>query len=43
MATSLETNFLEPDLPLALIVPVVVVVALLVLAGVYLTVRAYRR
>ena len=39
----LETNFLEPEVPVALIVPVVVIVAVLVLTGVYLTVRAYRR
>jgi hypothetical protein len=38
---ALETNFLFPG-PV-LLVPVVVIVAALVLIGVYLTVRAYRR
>lgn len=41
MSTPLESNFLFPG-P-ALLVPVVVIVALLVLIGVFLTVRAYRR
>jgi hypothetical protein len=41
MSAPLESNFLFPGR--ALIVPVVVIVALLVLVGVYLTVRAFRR